>query len=72
MKTSIFQPKGTVARFLIMTLNKIWVDEALCVLMDDKYLLASRMHSETMLITKLPTRLVIVLIIDGSKQETVP
>ena len=33
--------------------------------------LASRLHSETMLLTNLPTRLVMVLIIDGSKQETV-
>ena len=33
--------------------------------------LASRLHSETMLLTNLPTRLVMVPIIDGSKQETV-
>ena len=33
--------------------------------------LASRLHSETMLLTNLPTRLVMVLIIDESKQETV-
>ena len=33
--------------------------------------LASRLHSETMLLTNLPTGLIMVLIIDGSKQETV-
>ena len=44
-----------------MTLNKMWVGVAICVFVEFKYLLASRLHTETMMLTKLPSRVVMFL-----------
>ena len=69
MKTSVFQPLGCVARVLIMALNKIQGLWGKLQVLNDGYLLASCLRSENLLLTKLPSRLVVVHIIDGSRRQ---